>query len=585
MRFGVLLVLGVAAPVWAQGTYCEEVADSDFSALRSAAEECGTLSKGIAAVADWCFDRQGQWTGGNSAVYSPVGKPPPSEPGGDCARAIAFCQEARQVTDAHFQTHNLNEGALDMMRQRRFGKQFPLRPDLANAPEVWFSCDSHDQAALRTAAANRMAIAKRHLAIAEEHVRWKSWVWSESLLCKNGQLEADRQKRQREEEERRKQAEEQRRREEEQRLANQRQQQDALDKQRAEQARLAAARKDPKSWTTIDPGGSGAGDPYRLRPGAAGNSAPTRVDPSVAAAQARAAEAERRVRVQQEQARQAFADGEAHRARAAEMIRTGNGDAINETLQGQLSNIRGTALQRGHGQAAAQISNSQARLATTQAAVGAGISLAGGLIQGIVRARAAAAERQRLAEERAEQRAEAQRLAAIEQKRAEELERRAQAELARAQEEARVARHLAVAATLKTDAPSASVSSSAPAPLELRPIVAPTPAAATPTAPAPSSTPSATSGIVLRPLEPTPPAARTMLITAPAGCRIVSRGRALTVTSNQPLVLPDEVFDLSLRADCDAELRVLETGRETPLVVTPLRRGRQTSVAIPRHDP
>lgn len=579
MRYGILFASGVGMVcrlATAQSTYCEQLPNSDYSELRTAAQECGTLSKGLTAIADYCFDLEGKWHAGYIAVYTRKGQSPPTEPTSRCAEAVQFCRDAAAMLNAHHQMHDKNDFALNEMSQSRNGKKFPLRPDLLSGPDTGYSCDSRVQADLRRAAQNRMAVAQRHQAIAEAHVSFKSWLWSENLQCKNRQLEEERVKREREEAERRRLANEQRQRDEEARL---RKQQQLDDQKRAEQTRVAAARTDPRNSQSIDP----ESDRYKLRPGAAGSTNTRAVDPNVAAAQARAAEAERRMQERQEQARQAFAQGEEHRQRAAEMIRTGRGDAISETLQGQLANIRGTALQGGNTQAAAAINRSQARLARTQAAVGAGVQIAGSIFQAIAAARERDRLRREAAEERAAQREEAERLAKIEQARADALERQAQAELARAQEEARVARHLAVAATLKSDTPSGAATATPSPTIALRPVDATGPAAS-PATPPISPAPTSSSAIVLRPIGVVEPRPRRVLVTAPAGCAIKNRD-GVPIVANVAREVPATLRSLSLRADCNAEAHLLDSDSEPPLVVLPLKRGREAMLAIPPRTP
>jgi len=185
------------------------------------------------------------------------------------------------------------------------------------------------------------------------------------------------------------------------------------------------------------------------------------------AARRRAAEAQQRYQA-------AMASAAAHESKARTSLASGQGDATNETLQAQLDRMRAQSEIRGYSGTASQIASKQAQLAEQSRLISDSVGTVGNLITGIWtksmeederREQAQAdAEERRLQRELARQEQEAD--AAEEQARVAELQRQANEALASAREEERRAKHLEIAATLKTD----SSPSSAPTTVSLKPV-------------------------------------------------------------------------------------------------------------------
>lgn len=166
---------------------CEMPAPADVGPLRRAAQQDSTLSMGLDAVATWCFDPQGTWSGGWKLD---AGQPPPDSVSPDCLRAIQTCESADHARRKSGAIHALDAQALaDMERPFRASRYKPQRAGIHDRPSDAVDCRSNDAAQLRAMARNRSEISRVHAQIQSEYAAYRKWLYAEALKCRNEVLD------------------------------------------------------------------------------------------------------------------------------------------------------------------------------------------------------------------------------------------------------------------------------------------------------------------------------------------------------------------------------------------------------------
>jgi hypothetical protein len=176
---------------WASES-CAAPERSDYQQLVRAADEDATLANGLVAIADHCFDMNNAWTGGANAVPAARGQARP-ELAGSCQQAVLFCEGAALAVNQNQAVHSLNSKAVLEMQRSYNGKVYSfVEKEALGSPDQAYSCASRDAAGLRLAAANRRAVAQKHLAILKEY-EMHHWVWvhSQAASCLDAERAAE----------------------------------------------------------------------------------------------------------------------------------------------------------------------------------------------------------------------------------------------------------------------------------------------------------------------------------------------------------------------------------------------------------
>jgi hypothetical protein len=162
---------------------CEAPPTRDVVPLKAFAQKSGTLSVGLDSVATWCFDSAGGWTGGQR----PEGKKPkpidPNAPAvGDCARALASCDEAKLALTDEL-TRTLTETLADLERPYRSQKYVPKRSGLSEKPSPVVNCRERSRPDLFAQAQARMDLARLASTAQNEYANYKTWLFTKGLEC------------------------------------------------------------------------------------------------------------------------------------------------------------------------------------------------------------------------------------------------------------------------------------------------------------------------------------------------------------------------------------------------------------------
>lgn len=180
MTVFVLVSLLASVPVPPE---CEAPPTRDVVPLKAFAQKSGTLSVGLDSVATWCFDSAGGWTGGQR----PEGKKPkpidPNAPAvGDCARALASCDEAKLALTDEL-TRTLTETLADLERPYRSQKYVPKRSGLSEKPSPVVNCRERSRPDLFAQAQARMDLARLASTAQNEYANYKTWLFTKGLEC------------------------------------------------------------------------------------------------------------------------------------------------------------------------------------------------------------------------------------------------------------------------------------------------------------------------------------------------------------------------------------------------------------------
>lgn len=162
---------------------CEPPPLHDVAPLKTFAQKSGTLSVGLDSVATWCFDSGGAWTAGQR----PEGKKPkPIDPNGapvgDCARALASCDEAKLALTDEL-TRALTDSLADLDRPYRGQKYPPKRTGLNERPNTAVNCKERSRPDLFAQAQSRMDLARLASTVQNEYANYKTWLFARGLEC------------------------------------------------------------------------------------------------------------------------------------------------------------------------------------------------------------------------------------------------------------------------------------------------------------------------------------------------------------------------------------------------------------------
>ena len=162
---------------------CEPPPLHDVAPLKTFAQKSGTLSVGLDSVATWCFDSAGAWTAGQR----PEGKKPkPIDPNGapvgDCARALASCDEAKLALTEDL-TKALADSLADLDRPYRGQKYPPKRSELNERPNTAVNCKERSRPDLFAQAQSRMDLARLASIVQNEYANYKTWLFARGLEC------------------------------------------------------------------------------------------------------------------------------------------------------------------------------------------------------------------------------------------------------------------------------------------------------------------------------------------------------------------------------------------------------------------
>ncbi|MCA2976780.1 MAG: hypothetical protein INH41_15420 [Myxococcaceae bacterium] len=162
---------------------CEAPALRDVAPLKAFAQRSGTLSVGLDSIATWCFDSAGTWTGGQR-VEGKKPKPvdPAAPPTGDCARALASCDDARaSLTDELAKV--LDDALADLARPYRGLRYVPRRSGLDERPSATVDCGERSRPGLFAQAQARMDLARLASVVQNEYANYKTWLFARGLEC------------------------------------------------------------------------------------------------------------------------------------------------------------------------------------------------------------------------------------------------------------------------------------------------------------------------------------------------------------------------------------------------------------------
>ncbi len=177
-----VVVLISAAPL---PNECQLPPLRDVSALKSFAQRTGTLSVGLDSMATWCFDSDGNWTGGTKRKSSsPLGSAVDTTamPVLECAKAVASCQKA--LSDLPVSQRQLLDDALGDLKRLYVGQKYvPKRSGLDERPNESASCDLRVKAELFAGAQARMDLARLASLAQNEYRTYRVWLTTESQSC------------------------------------------------------------------------------------------------------------------------------------------------------------------------------------------------------------------------------------------------------------------------------------------------------------------------------------------------------------------------------------------------------------------
>ncbi|MBL8940964.1 MAG: hypothetical protein JNM69_40850, partial [Archangium sp.] len=162
---------------------CEPPPLHDVAPLKTFAQKSGTLSVGLDSVATWCFDSGGAWTAGQRAEgKKPKAIDPNGAPVGDCARALASCDEAKAALTDDL-TKALTDSLADLDRPYRGQKYPPKRSGLNERPNTAVNCKERSRPDLFAQAQSRMDLARLASTVQNEYANYKTWLFARGLEC------------------------------------------------------------------------------------------------------------------------------------------------------------------------------------------------------------------------------------------------------------------------------------------------------------------------------------------------------------------------------------------------------------------
>ncbi|MCU0695416.1 MAG: hypothetical protein MUC96_02675 [Myxococcaceae bacterium] len=162
---------------------CEAPPTRDVAPLKAFAQKSGTLSVGLDSVATWCFDSSGSWTGGQrSEGKKPKPIDPNAPPVGDCARALASCDEAKTALSDEL-AKVLTDTLADLDRPYRGQKYVARRTGLSERPSTAVNCRERSRPELFAQAQARMDLARLASAAQNEYANYKTWLYARGLEC------------------------------------------------------------------------------------------------------------------------------------------------------------------------------------------------------------------------------------------------------------------------------------------------------------------------------------------------------------------------------------------------------------------
>ncbi|MBX7097010.1 MAG: hypothetical protein K1X89_04785, partial [Myxococcaceae bacterium] len=163
---------------------CEPPELRDTAPLKELSNLDSAFSASLDAVATWCFEGSGVWSGGEKAKGAK-----PGVATGDCARAISSCEEALVTVKGKAQSRELLATALaDFDRPFRGLKYAPKRSGLYEKPSAAADCQSKSRGELFAMAQNRMDLARLAGLVLNEYQSYKSWLYTEGLKCRGAVL-------------------------------------------------------------------------------------------------------------------------------------------------------------------------------------------------------------------------------------------------------------------------------------------------------------------------------------------------------------------------------------------------------------
>lgn len=181
--FGLLLALSLGGTV-PLPPECEPPPLRDTALLKELANLDSAFSASLDAVATWCFESSGKWTGGAVAPKKGPLVPSPT-PTGDCQKAIATCDESLKTVTAKAASRELVSGAVtDLERPFRGLVYKPKRSGLYEKPSQAADCRSNARSELFQMAQSRMDLARLSSLVQNEYAAYKSWLYGRGLECK-----------------------------------------------------------------------------------------------------------------------------------------------------------------------------------------------------------------------------------------------------------------------------------------------------------------------------------------------------------------------------------------------------------------
>lgn len=152
----------------------------DVTALTTLAQRSGALSVGLDSIATWCFDADGQWTGGPSSGATKARKP--GEPIGDCLRAVKSCEQASADLGPSLKAL-LDDALKDLERPYLGARYVPRRSGLSERPADVVDCRSRVRSVLFAQAQARMDLARLASQAQSEYANYRTWLYAEGLKC------------------------------------------------------------------------------------------------------------------------------------------------------------------------------------------------------------------------------------------------------------------------------------------------------------------------------------------------------------------------------------------------------------------
>jgi hypothetical protein len=154
------------------------------------------LSIGLDSVATWCFDSQGEWTGGvgtsktRGKKSAAAARPnPDAEPTAECKKAVTSCVSARAAVASQSEGSDTANAALaDWKRPYHEATYPPKRSGVTQRPVATANCESRTRSELFSHAQSRMDLARWFSMVQSEYSDYRAWLMQESLKCRKNVL-------------------------------------------------------------------------------------------------------------------------------------------------------------------------------------------------------------------------------------------------------------------------------------------------------------------------------------------------------------------------------------------------------------